>query len=80
MTMIAVFKSRAQALDFVSFLRSAGVPVQPVANPPEAGVGCGISARFDERFFSRVRFLLGKKQYSAFAGFMKQCGSRYCRV
>ncbi len=71
MTMLAVFRSRAQALEFVSVLRGAGVPVQTVSTPKEAGVGCGISAKFDERFLARAKFLLGKKRYSSFSGFMK---------
>ncbi len=71
MTMLAVFRSRAQTLDFVSRLRAAGVPAQTVATPADAGVGCGISARFEESFLPRVKILLGKRPYSSFSGFMK---------
>lgn len=77
MTMLAVFKSRAHTLDFVSYLRSAGVPVQAVSTPKEAGVGCGISVKFDDRFFPRVKALLQKRRYSSFEGFLKQCGNGY---
>ncbi|MDE7158731.1 MAG: DUF3343 domain-containing protein [Clostridiales bacterium] len=77
MTMLAVFRSRAQTIDFVTYLRGAGVPVQTVSTPKEAGVGCGISARFDESFFPRVRFFLSKKSYSSFSGFMKNSGGRF---
>ncbi len=71
MTMLAVFRSRAQTLEFVSRLRTAGVPVQTVSTPAEAGVGCGISAKFEEQFYPRVRIIFGKKKYSSFSGFMK---------
>lgn len=77
MTMLAVFRSRAQTIDFVSVLRGAGVPVQTVSTPKEAGVGCGISARFDDSFFPRVRYSLGKRSYSSFAGFMKSGGGGF---
>lgn len=71
MTTLAVFRSRAQTLDFVAVLRSGGVPASAVSTPKEAGVGCGISARFDGQFLNRARYFLGKKNYSSFAGFMR---------
>ena len=71
MTYLAVFRSRAQALDFHSALKTAGVPAQAISTPREARVGCGISVKFDERFLSRARFVLGGKRYSAFSGLMK---------
>lgn len=77
MTVLAVFKSRAQALDCISLLRKEGVPAQPVANPPQAKVGCGISARFEDTFLPRVRRVISKKSYSAFAGYMRSAGNSY---
>ena len=77
MTMLAVFRSRAQTLDFVSRLKAAGVPVQTVSTPPEAGVGCGISAKYDESFHRRVGVLPAKRQYSSFSGFMKMRGDKF---
>ncbi len=79
MTMLAVFRSRAQTLEFISVLKSGGIPVQAVNTPKEANVGCGISARFDEQFLPRVRFYLGKKYYSSFSGIMRRgnAGFRY---
>ena len=71
MTVLAVFRSRAQTLDFVASLKSAGVPVGTVNTPREAGVGCGLSARFEESFLPRAQYCLRKKRYSSFAGFMK---------
>lgn len=77
MTVIAVFRSRAQALDFISFLKSAGVPAQAVSTPKEAGVGCGISAMFDERFLPRVTAVLNRRRYTAYRGLMKKRGDLY---
>ena len=77
MTIIAVFKSRAQALDCAMELRKGGVPSQSVSNPPEARVGCGISVRFEENFLLRARRIIAAKAYTAFAGYMKRAGNRY---
>ena len=72
MTVLAVFRSRAQALDFISYLKRAGVPAQAVSTPKEAGVGCGVSAKFDERFLPRVKLLLEKRRYASFSGFLRR--------
>ena len=70
MTVLAVFRSRAQTLDFLGVAKAAGIPAQAVSTPKEAGVGCGISAKFDERFLGRAKLLLAKKHYSSFSGFL----------
>ena len=75
MTVLAVFRSRSQTLDFLSRLRAAGVPSQAVSTPREAGVGCGISAKFDENFLPRARAVLDRFPYSSFSGFLK--GGQY---
>ena len=80
MTVLAVFRSRAQALDCISLLRKGGIPVSAVGTPAEAGVGCGISVRFDERFFIRVRSILGGCRYSSFAGFLRRTPYGYERA
>lgn len=74
MTMLAVFRSRAHTLAFLSSLREAGIPASAVNTPKEAGVGCGISARFDGRFLPRVRAVLQRRPYASFAGFMQSGG------
>ena len=80
MTIVAVFKSRAQALDCISEFRSSGIPAQPVSNPSEARVGCGISVRFEDGFLSRERLIIQRKNYSAFAGYMRRAGGRYVSI
>ena len=72
MTILAVFKSRAQALDCIAALKREGIPAQPMSNPHEARVGCGVSARFEENFLPRARRIIAKRGYSSFAGYMKQ--------
>ncbi len=77
MTMLAVFRSRAQSLDCVSRLRGEGVPAQAVSTPKEAGVGCGVSVRFDEAFLPRVSALLKRRAYSSFSGIMRRAGNTF---
>ena len=77
MTILAVFRSRAQALDFISYLKGAGVPAQAVSTPKDAGVGCGVSAKFDGRFLPRVKLMLAKRRYTSFSGFMHRAGDFY---
>ncbi len=80
MTILAVFRSRAQTLGYLTELRAAGIPAQAVSTPKEAGVGCGISAKFEETFFERAKRVLAKRAYSAFAGFLRVRGGRYERA
>ncbi len=77
MTVLAIFRSRAQALEYISVLKGSGVPAQAVNTPKEAGVGCGISAKFEEAFLPRARACLAKKQYSSFSGFMRRAGGGF---
>ena len=74
MTVLAVFRSRAQTLAFLTALRGMGAAAQAVNTPKEAGVGCGISARFEDAFLHRARRALSSGRYSSFSGFMKQAG------
>lgn len=68
MTVLAVFRSRAQTLDFIARLQQYGTTAQAVNTPKEAGVGCGISAKFDSSALPRARSILRRTVYSSFAG------------
>ena len=74
MTILAVFRSRAQSLDYLSALKAAGVSAHAVSTPKEAGVGCGLSVKFDERALFRAKAVLAKRPYSSFSGFLRQGG------
>lgn len=52
---LAVFRSRSQALDFISKLRANGLSATAVSTPKEANVGCGISAKINEAELFRAR-------------------------
>ncbi len=77
MTILAVFRSRSETLAFVSALRGLGAVVQAVNTPKEAGVGCGISARFEDAFFPRAQRALKAGRYASFAGFLRRSGRNF---
>ena len=66
---LAVYRSRSQALEFISVLRANGISATAVSTPKEANVGCGISARISESELYRARRLAQKYRYTAFVGF-----------
>ena len=71
MSVLAVFRSRSQSLDFAEKLRGYGIAVETVAAPKEARIGCGLCVSFDEKYFTRVRAVLRLGKYSTFKGFYK---------
>ena len=78
MNILAVFRSRAQALSCLSRIRAAGIVAAAVSTPREAHVGCGISLRVSAGDLSRVRRALSGMNCSAFVGFFRLeiCGGR----
>ena len=80
MTMLAVFRSRTQALDALGRMAGRGIAAQSVSTPAEAGCGCGLSVRFDARFYPVVSVLVRGRAYDSFAGFFRAADGRYMRV
>lgn len=71
MSILAVFRSRSQSLDFAEKLLKYGISAETVAAPKEAKIGCGLCVRFEERNFTRVFAILKIGKYSTFKGFYK---------
>ncbi len=71
MMILAVFRSRAQSLDYAMRLKNYGVTAETVPTPKEAKIGCGLCVRFDERLFARAKAVLVAAKYSTFKGFYK---------
>ena len=71
MTVLAIFRSRAQSMDFAQKLRTYGIPCETIPAPKEAKIGCGLCVQFDVRFFPRVKAVLGLGKYSSFNGFYR---------
>lgn len=66
---LAVFRSRAQAIDCNTGLKAAGIPASLVNTPAEANIGCGLSVKIPQSMLARVRFFIRNGKYSAFYGF-----------
>ena len=56
-------------MDFNSRLKSAGVRCALINTPKAAGVGCGLSVKFDRTALSRAQNAVRAGRYSAFYGF-----------
>ena len=67
---LAVFRSRSQAVDCNSRLRRGGIPSNLINTPKEAGVGCGLSIKFPQGMEMRARAIISGGRYSAFYGLM----------
>lgn len=67
---LAVFRSRSQAMDCNSRFRRSGIPSNLINTPKEAGVGCGLSVKFPQSMERRARALISGGRYSAFYGYM----------
>ena len=71
MMILAVFRSRAQSLDYAERLHKYGVVATTTTAPKEARIGCGLCVRFEGRYFLRANSLLRSGKYSSFKGFYK---------
>ena len=71
MTILAVFRSRSQSIDYSARLKHYGVIAEIAPTPKEAKLGCGLCVRFDERVFTRAKAVLNAARYSTFKGFYK---------
>lgn len=67
---LAVFRSRSQAIDCMQRLRAAKIAASLVNTPREANIGCGLSIRFAQSAAARVRNVITGANYSAFYGYM----------
>ncbi len=76
---LAVFRSRAQALDYIARLGRMGIKASAVSTPREANVGCGISAKLGAFDLAAARRAVSLGNYGAFAGFFR-VENRYGRV
>lgn len=68
---IAVFRSRAQAIDCNSRLRSLGVQSSLINTPREANIGCGLSVKIPQNMFERAKRIISNGRYSAFYGYFR---------
>ena len=68
---LAVFRSRSQAIDCNARLRSAGIAGSLINTPREANVGCGLSIKIPQSLLARARQIIANGRYSAFYGYLR---------
>ena len=68
---LAVFRSRSQAIDCNGRLRALNIPSQLINTPKEANIGCGLSVKFPLSASVRAKKVIALANYSAFYGYMK---------
>jgi len=71
MTLLAVFRSRSQSLDYARRLNEYGVMATTVPTPKEVKIGCGLCVKFDARYFVRAQAIMKTGKYTSFKGFYK---------
>lgn len=66
---LAVFRSRTEALTFSNILSSYGVNVSIVSTPKRISVSCSLSIKFDARFQDVASDILSRRKFDTFVGF-----------
>jgi hypothetical protein len=69
--LLAIFRSRTQAIDCNQRLNKLGYPTTIVPTPESANMACGYSIRIPSAYVSQVRNAISKMNFSAFYGYMK---------
>ena len=68
---LAVFRSRSQAIDCNARLKAMGVPASIINTPREANIGCGLSVKIPINMLDRVKMIIRNLNYSAFYGYYR---------
>ena len=71
MILLAVFRSRAQSLDYGQRLQKYGIPASVIPTPKEAKIGCGLCVRINANYFIKAQAILKTGGYSTFRGFYR---------
>ena len=66
---LAIFRSRSQAVDCNIRLKSFGVAAELINTPREANIGCGLSIKIPHDLANRAKMIIRKANYSAFYGY-----------
>ncbi len=68
---IFVFRSKTDVFSFMEKLQSNLIPCQTIGTPREANIGCGLSVKVSESFYSQSRKVLFSYKFSSFYGVFK---------
>ena len=76
---LAIFRSRSQAVDCNIRLKSFGIAAELINTPKEANIGCGLSIKIPHNQFERAKNIIQRANYSSFYGFfiMQQTFGRW---
>ena len=66
---LAIFRSRSQAVDCNIRLKSFGIAAELINTPKEANIGCGLSIKIPYDYIERAKQIIKRANYSAFYGF-----------
>ena len=66
---LAIFRSRSQAVDCNIRLKSFGVEAELINTPKEANIGCGLSVKIPYTALEKTKNIIKRSNYSAFYGF-----------
>ncbi len=78
--MIAVYTARNSSMQLHQRLRSLRIQSRIINTPREISVGCGLSVRFSDGDFHRVKAQVAAQSSYSFAGIWKESGGRYVRI
>ncbi len=67
---LAVFRSRTQALDCRARLNAHGIPAKVVATPSQLNIGCGYSVKFAKNVERAVKNVINAAGYGSFYGYV----------
>ena len=68
---LAVFRSRSQAIDCSARLKTFGIRANLINTPREANIGCGLSIRLEPNMLERAKRVIRGANYSAFYGYFR---------
>lgn len=66
---LAVFRSRTQAIECKARLCAAGIPAAVVATPSELKLGCGFSVKYPANMQNAAKFAIAGAGFSQFYGY-----------
>ena len=66
---LAIFRSRSQAVDCNIRLKRYGVEGELINTPKEANIGCGLSIKIPHNFMDKAKGIIKRANYSAFYGY-----------
>ena len=68
---LAVFRSRSQAIDCNARLKAFGIKGALINTPREANIGCGLSIKLEPVMLERAKRVIRGANYSAFYGYFR---------